>query len=359
MPAILDFLIQNYVLFILLMGAYIITTFDVFLGRSMITLLRCTLLMIAALVIFDSLEEYTATFTSYTPWRVLFSALCYSLRPLIIMMLVFLIRKKTTKWIIAPAVLNALIAFSAFFSRISYYFDNENHFQRGFLGVTPYVVTIFYVLVLFIISIRALTVRSSEEGVVMLFLSITAVFASLLAFSDHGEVINLTYGAETVLYYLYIYAMFTKRDALTGLYNRQSLYGDVKKNRHAITGVVSIDMNELKWMNDTLGHAAGDKALQAIAAQLVRPASSVDYAYRIGGDEFIMLSRGRNPEQMKDLVEAMRQGVTEAGYSCAFGLSCEGSVEDMFRVADLRMYEDKARIKEENARRGSPMHLRS
>ncbi|MBQ8927622.1 MAG: GGDEF domain-containing protein [Oscillospiraceae bacterium] len=358
MAILLDFLVQNYVLLIMLTGMYLLTSFDVYLDRFKIFKLRCTLLMLLGLVIFDHIELRLRLLDHFTLWRVLFSALCYSLRPAIVMMLVFLTRKSISRMFCIPAALNMLIAFSAFFTDISYGFSERNEFYRGALGMTPYVVTAFYVLMLYIVSIRGLARGSGEEEGVVLFLAVAASVAMLIAAYDHDEIINLLFTAELLLYYLYVYAQFTKRDQLTGLFNRQSFFGDLEKSRGTVSGIISIDMNELKWLNDTFGHAAGDKALSAIAEQLGCSAGARDRLYRIGGDEFIMICRGHSHEEMQALIESMRQNVTQAGYSCAFGLSGEGTVEEMIRQADFRMYADKARIKAENAAQNGPLHLR-
>ena len=92
-----------------------------------------------------------------------------------------------------------------------------------------------------------------------------------------------------MLYYLYTYSQYTKRDALTGLLNRQSYYSHIEKNGETIGAVISIDMNELKWLNDNYGHEAGDKGLATVSKCFKTNVSRRDKVYRIGGDEFMVL----------------------------------------------------------------------
>lgn len=84
----------------------------------------------------------------------------------------------------------------------------------------------------------------------------------------------------------------SERDTLTPLFNRRYFLTAIHQRlarfeRHAESAaVVFIDVNQLKSINDSLGHAAGDFALMQIAGRLAASIRSVDVAARIGGDEF-------------------------------------------------------------------------
>jgi diguanylate cyclase (GGDEF)-like protein len=84
-------------------------------------------------------------------------------------------------------------------------------------------------------------------------------------------------------------------DALTGLLNRRAFERDVRREvaraaRHGRTcAVVLIDLDGLKVINDTHGHATGDRALCSLALALAMEIRAADSAYRIGGDEFALL----------------------------------------------------------------------
>ena len=135
-----NYLIQNYILIIMLMGMFIITLFDVYLDRSMIIKLRVVIVLIFALSVFNDLETYVGNLDHFTYWRLLFSVICYSLRPTIIMMMIFIVSPKTNKLIAVPAIINAIIASTAFFSDISFSFETEiNHFVRGDRSAIPHI----------------------------------------------------------------------------------------------------------------------------------------------------------------------------------------------------------------------------
>ncbi len=358
MDLFIKFAVDNYVLIIMFVGMFILTAFDVFLERKMIIRLRATLIILLSLVAADSFEYLAAQFDHPTLLRVIMSAIGYSLRPIIILMLIMLIYKKAHWRLAIPAIINSLVAFSAFFTDIAYWFDENNIFHRGFLGYTPYIVSLFYILYLFFLSIRVFSKDSSLDGFIVMFIAVTASVSALFAISGYDDVVNQTFAAEILMYYLYVYGQYTRRDALTGLFNRQSFYSDTKKYSSAISGMISIDMNELKWMNDTLGHDAGDKALKAVTEGFLKAATAKERIYRIGGDEFIVICRERTAEEMVKLVDDMRASVDATGYSCAFGLSVDGTPEEMIKEADERMYADKARIKGDVLAKGGMLHLR-
>ena len=87
-------------------------------------------------------------------------------------------------------------------------------------------------------------------------------------------------------------------DPLTGLRNQRAFHEDLAREiqRHNRTGrpltIVIADLNGLRELNDTLGHAAGDARLKTVAAALLRTLRGADAAYRLGGDEFGLLLAG-------------------------------------------------------------------
>lgn len=84
-------------------------------------------------------------------------------------------------------------------------------------------------------------------------------------------------------------------DALTGLLNRRALKRDLRREagrasrHHRRFSLMVIDMDGLKRVNDSQGHAAGDEMLQSLATALRKALRIGDQAYRIGGDEFVVL----------------------------------------------------------------------
>jgi GGDEF domain-containing protein len=94
-------------------------------------------------------------------------------------------------------------------------------------------------------------------------------------------------------------------DALTGCRNRRyfdDVIGrEVQRHRryHIPLSLVFVDVDRFKTINDTLGHDEGDRVLQRVATFLLRNVREVDYVFRWGGDEFLILMSCREPEAVR------------------------------------------------------------
>ena len=123
--------------------------------------------------------------------------------------------------------------------------------------------------------------------------------------------------------------------------DKNTLYG-VLYNK-ALEGAA--DCDGLKTINDAEGHKAGDEALAALGRCFLDTLNFRHPAYRVGGDEFLVVCRDTSREETEQLVEDLRRNIGETGYSCAVGYSVledgAGSVEDLLREADSMMYMKK------------------
>ena len=134
-------------------------------------------------------------------------------------------------------------------------------------------------------------------------------------------------------------------DRLTGLYNQNrfnELRGQELLGRGGGIGVVCLDLNGLKDVNDRQGHTAGDAMLCGAAEQMrqIFP----DRVYRTGGDEFVVVEDLREEAAFRHAVETLRQGMRQAGISCSVGVSWRtnpGNIGQQYDEADQRMYEEK------------------
>lgn len=161
-------------------------------------------------------------------------------------------------------------------------------------------------------------------------------------------------------------------DELTDLFNRRAALallgkqlGATQRERAPLT-ICYLDLDGLKQVNDTFGHAEGDIMLKVFAGQLVREMRAGDYACRMGGDEFLLIlphcSEGeaaRLIERIEERLVLVNSGLDK---SCALAFSyglaqwSEGdTVDHLLELADTRMYVQKAEKKEKAALRGSPV----
>ena len=149
-------------------------------------------------------------------------------------------------------------------------------------------------------------------------------------------------------------------DPLTGCRNRR-FFDDVigreiqRHRRYRIPlSLVFVDVDRFKAINDTLGHEAGDRVLQRVAAFLTRNVREADYVFRWGGDEFLILMSCREDEAVRkatDLQAAFAESDDAGGLPAGVGLSigCAEVTADVtditpiVKIADERMYRNKKR----------------
>jgi len=144
-------------------------------------------------------------------------------------------------------------------------------------------------------------------------------------------------------------------DQLTSLYNRAYFENELARldrSREHPIAVISVDLDGLKLINDTLGHAEGDRYLQEGAEALKNALRASDILARIGGDEFVLLLPRTTQETAEELINRIRRQVrtqnqekTGIPLSISIGLAVseasKHSLEDTYKQADAAMYRDK------------------
>lgn len=148
-----------------------------------------------------------------------------------------------------------------------------------------------------------------------------------------------------------------ERDGMTGLYNKAATEEIAKRvisvNIGEPCALMIIDLDNLKTINDTLGHVNGDVALKAIASAVREHFRNTDIVGRVGGDEFFVLLHGSISESvlrasLSGLVRKVSQRKIpnfENGISCsigaAMGVCGQSTYEALFNQADTALYHVK------------------
>lgn len=144
------------------------------------------------------------------------------------------------------------------------------------------------------------------------------------------------------------------RDELTNLHNRRGFEEltvleerRCRRYGHSACALV-VDLNDLKKTNDHLGHRAGDELISRAAEAIRRAARNTDITGRVGGDEFQIIAIECDESGGMQLVDRLRENLTQLRVSAAIGMACRssvGSLEGALMMADARMYHDKRRQK--------------
>lgn len=149
-------------------------------------------------------------------------------------------------------------------------------------------------------------------------------------------------------------------DHLTGLGNRAKLEKTLKieveraTRNKSMLGVMYLDLDGFKLVNDTLGHNTGDRLLQIIAQRIAELTRAGDTAIRVGGDEFVIITPdAKHPSFYHKVAEKLLRRISEeieldnsqVSVSCSIGIACfpedANSYDELLKCADLAMFAAK------------------
>lgn len=160
-------------------------------------------------------------------------------------------------------------------------------------------------------------------------------------------------------------------DPLTGMLNRKALTTRVEELAQQSrvsgqpTGLIMGDLDHFKGVNDSHGHASGDAVLKDIAYSLRKHLRAFDLAYRIGGEEFLIVLLGAHARRCAGVAEELRRRISEGSFgdgvrvTMSFGVSAsaadtEFDYAEVFAAADAALYEAKEAGRDRVCVRPSP-----
>ncbi|MEZ8267046.1 diguanylate cyclase [Vibrio cyclitrophicus] len=180
-------------------------------------------------------------------------------------------------------------------------------------------------------------------------------FVEVIALLGIGYVLLIAFS-----HYQYRTSIALESDALTGLKNRSYLESANSRIRDAGTsknnrciGVIAIDLDHFKLINDNYGHHTGDNVLVRISEILLENVRNNDECYRIGGDEFIVILKTESQSDIIKLADRIRDKIAydpqlrsmiKGGVSASLGLvdlSTGQSIEEAIISADEMLYQAK------------------
>lgn len=157
------------------------------------------------------------------------------------------------------------------------------------------------------------------------------------------------------------------KDALTGVGSKSAYMKRVEEINVEISngqldfGIVMVDMNDLKMINDKYGHKMGDSYLKG-CCHIICETFKHSPVYRIGGDEFVVILTGEDYNDRFNKVNQLKEEYVKSRtnenakpwqkYSASVGMAelafDDATLEFVFKRADRKMYEDKQKFKQEN-----------
>ena len=348
MDAFKNYILQNWILILILAAFAIVLGTTGFIDKKATRRLYVLIGVVFALSISVFIEFYYEAESSFRTAGTVLMAIRYSATPFIIAQIIYALIKKEKPYIFIPAGVLLIIDIVSIFTGIVFSVDENNDLVRGPLGYLPFIIAGLYCALLIYLLVKRSNKRMLEI-IPIVFLGVA--FASGLVFPfvfgpTFAEIFCSTVAISLFIFYVFSILQLTKKDALTGLLNRQAYYSETTRSFKDITAVVSLDMNGLKVINDTYGHDAGDEALITLALCISKACKIKQSSYRMGGDEFVVVCRKTSEDDVKKLIDRVNKLIGETKYTCSIGYCYQKDgflgLDDLLKKSDEEMYKNKA-----------------
>ena len=351
------YLTEHWGMLVMLLGLAITLHSDMHLERRMVRRIIAVVVMLFIYSISCYVESYLGNLEEFNIARPILCAVNYSLVTVVLVNVIIIVYPAQKFYLYLPAAVNALFCFISIPTSLVFWISEDNHFHRGPLGYLTYIINALY-LIYFIYLLFGNSRAQREDYPMLVFLAATALvcLAMPLFMEDmatHWFIVTIA--IDIMLYYIYLLQQFTKRDPLTKLLNRQSYYSDAEKRWNEITAFVALDMDGLKVINDSQGHAAGDLALRTLADCFWKAAQRKQRVYRIGGDEYVILCTDSSEADVKSMIERIRSEVKKTAYTCSIGYAMkekDSTIDTLYQNADANLYDEKKLFYERTGKRG-------
>lgn len=194
--------------------------------------------------------------------------------------------------------------------------------------------------------------KDNKESFFIFFELLVLIIATVLTIITGNQLMfDEMLGVCLGVYYCYIVGQFYKRDALTHLLNRHNMYYDMEELHKSRYGVVLIDIDNFKLINDKYGHDKGDEALATVSSMIKVCLPKGCRMYRFGGDEFVIISKEAGKEELERAFQDADIILEEKNYSISRGYAVhEPGTDDKAAItaADKEMYRHKREMKSDD-----------
>lgn len=180
------------------------------------------------------------------------------------------------------------------------------------------------------------------RAVILLMFTVILCYISISSHEDAQKIADLTYRKET--------------DLGTHVYNKNKYEEMIETYYPEVHRLAAIfwDANNLKYVNDKYGHAAGDVLIQTLSSVLYELSTDRRKVYRVGGDEFVMIIENPVETEIESMIETVKadlmekdgQGDIPISSAVGWAEGCGVDIRKIVNEADTKMYENKKRGKE-------------
>lgn len=256
-----------------------------------------------------------------------------------------------------PLIINIIVYALSYWTGWIFYIDSQGQYYRGIYFFLQLLINMFYYILLIIsIFINDNDYDSDDIKFLSSIFSLPIIALILQITYSQFYILWVTVALSLMLYYVFLRELYFKFDAVSDIKNRRAFTNKMTQlNKSKIkTGVVVLDLNELKKINDNLGHDKGDEIIYKSAKFLQESFVNVGTAYRIGGDEFSVLCINSSAEHVEAALMKLQKSLEEYNKNNAINIifaygyhfyTGDNDIFKIFEIADKKMYEHKAIIK--------------
>ena len=315
---------------------------------------RLSILVIIIAIIAEILSIYFESGPAfYRVPNIIVNMIGFSVSPLIPLLTGCALSNRQKKgdflfWI--PAAVNFVVSLLSSKFPIIFSVNLENVYSRGnFFWI--YVVAYGAGMVYLFLETLSETIRYQNKNRSVLFILFLFLFfgTSVQVAAPQLRISWLCISFATGLYYTYYCELYHQIDALTELLNRHAYESYIRKiNSAKDVAILFFDIDNFKSINDEYGHPFGDYCLVAVSKQIKDTFSKIGLCFRIGGDEFCVISRNTDQLVIQHFYQAFldkvvsirkvetRLPLVSIGY--AFYDREKGTIDEAISEADGKMY---------------------
>jgi len=311
------------------------------------------LITTAILIIVESLDVYF----SYSEWEYSYIArniACFfkiSLSPLIPLFILFVTYYKLKKrFAFIPFAVSLVFCFINLFTGFMFYVSPENIMTKTIYFAIPLEMSAIYLIGIVGVYLKYYKKARKSEMVFVSFICIMAFVSAMIQVFCKIPFLVLSYcSIALVFYYLFLTIQIFKIDSLTLTQNRNVFENEFCFTNNGEKGVILVfDLNNLKHVNDEMGHTKGDEFLIYTAMLIKQCFEEMGNIYRIGGDEFAVICKDYTTTDILPAIAKFRSALSKTNYNVAVGFTEYNDIikkKTAFKLADDAMYENKHYLK--------------
>ena len=360
---VINFFFTHYLVALISLFAIIITIHvNPKIGKFKTTAFLALPIIIIFLMINESinitLSELTVPYNTYL--RQVILVIGFWVYPLIAAFSFRIVHRPTTilmKHLIwVPFLINFIIYARCLFPHGFFEITADNQYINAYPEVAWLSLTVFftggiYALGLVGIGIRAIIRHKYIDGISIIVIGTFGMSGFVMDYILQSPGYGCSVVSASCLAFLvFQLTKFMKIDPLTGVYNRQAFY-NYKNKEKSVNGIISLDLNNLKEINDKYGHQKGDESLEIVANVIkVHTLKLSCVPFRVGGDEFIILCMKMTEKEAYNLVEILDDEINnKTNVRVAIGLCYRSraneTIDEMIGKSDAFMYKMKKLMK--------------